>query len=110
MRRALGVAVMTIAAALPLAAQTPPGHRLPEGTERAVRDRDMDVQHVEATLRFDMAREEIAAAVAVTFVPLRPGLQDLAFDAASLEVSAVELDGTSSTFATRDNAVRVHLG
>jgi aminopeptidase N len=103
--------VVAVTAGAPAAlAQTPPGHRLPEGSDRAVRERDVDVQHVAAALTFDMGREEVAGTVAVTFVPLRPGLRELAFDAASLDVSRVEIEGGAAPrYELSGNALRVHL-
>jgi aminopeptidase N len=111
MRRALALAVLALLpAARPARAQSPPGHRLPEGPDRPVREREIDIQHVGVTLAFDMAKEEVAGTVSVSFVPLRPGLQEVTFDAASLDVSKVEIEGRPApAFEVKDNALRVRL-
>src|SRR5258708_20172686 len=75
-----GVKVLTLAAGLlagPLPAQVPPGHRLPDGIVRPVRERVVDIQHVAAALRFDMEQERISGRVALTFTPLPPVLARL---------------------------------
>ena len=96
-------------AAAPLRAQVPPGHRLPEGVARPVREREIDIQHVAADLRFDMAQEQISGWVAVTFTPLRSGLASVSLDAADLEVAKVELAGRPLAFETKDRALRMTL-
>ena len=57
MKRALAILAL---AASPASAQVLPGHRLPEGPERPVRDRAYHIKSYKAELRFDMAKEEIA--------------------------------------------------
>ena len=67
-----------------------PGHRLPSGPERPVREREVDLTEIRADLRFDMEKEEIAGTLRATFTPLRVGTREVVFDAAELEVSSVE--------------------
>ncbi len=95
--------------ASPVVAQVPPGHRLPEGAERPVREREIDIQHVAAELRFDMAQEQVQGHVAVTFAPLRSGLTVVSLDAAELQVDKVESAGRTLAFETKDRALRVTL-
>lgn len=82
--------------ALPLAwagtaaAQLVPGHRLPEGVERPVRERTLDVTAIRADLRFDMQAEEIAGTLELDFTPLRAGTREVSLDASELEVESVE--------------------
>ena len=96
MRRLL-LAVLA-AAALPCAAQVLPGHRLPEGPERAVRERSFHIERYKAELAFDMEKEEISGTATVTFSSLRAPLTELSLDAADLAVSKVERDGKPQKF------------
>lgn len=91
------------------AAQVPPGHRLPEGAPRPVREREVDIQHVAADLRFDMTHESIHGHVAMTFTPLRSGLSALALDAAALKVEKVEAAGKPLAFDAGDRTLRITL-
>src|SRR5678815_1274421 len=96
MRRLL-LAVLA-AAAIPCAAQVLPGHRLPEGPERAVRERSFHIERYKAELAFDMEKEEISGTATVTFSSLRAPLTELSLDAADLAVSKVERDGKPQKF------------
>jgi aminopeptidase N len=92
-------------AAVPCAAQVVPGHRLPEGPERFVRERTYHIERYRAELRFDMEKEEIAGTATVTFVSLRAPLSELSLDAADLAVARVERDGKPAAFRI-DGAAR----
>jgi len=102
---ALGLVVLGAGAS----AQVPPGHRLPEGPARPVREREIDVQHVALDLRFDMPQESIRGRVSVTFAPLRAGLSSVSLDAAGLSVEKVESGGRPLVFDSGDRALRVTL-
>ncbi len=88
-----------------------PGHRLPTGPERSVRERDVDVRHLAADLRLDLDQETVAGTVTVRFAPLRGGLSTLSLDAAGLDVKDVELVGAPGplAFVLRDRALQVTL-
>lgn len=102
MRRALfGVLAL---ATLPCAGQVLPGHRLPEGPERSVRERDFHIEHYKAELAFDMQKEEIAGTATVTLLSLRSPLSELALDAADLSISRVERDGKPAKFTVDPKA------
>ncbi len=68
-----------------------PGHRLPTGPERPVRERTVDVQHLTADLRFDMDRQTVSGEVTVRLAPLRSGLDKVSLDAAGLEIRQVQM-------------------
>jgi aminopeptidase N len=74
----------------PLRAQAPPGHHLPGGTDRPVRDREIDITDVKADLRFDMDQRSVAGTLTITFTPLRTGLRTFSLDAAELTIDRVE--------------------
>jgi aminopeptidase N len=74
----------------PLGAVTP-GHRLPSGPERPVRERTVDIQHLTADLRFDMDRQTISGEATVRLAPLRSGLDEVSLDAAGLEIRQVQM-------------------
>jgi aminopeptidase N len=93
MKRVL--AVLALAAgplvfAAPAAAQVVPGHRLPEGPERPVRERAYDIESYRAELAFDMEKESIAGTATITFQALRAPLTTLSLDAADIVVTKVE--------------------
>ncbi|MGE5277614.1 MAG: M1 family aminopeptidase [Acidobacteriota bacterium] len=102
MRRLL-VAVLA-AAALPCPGQVLPGHRLPEGPERFVRERDFHVERYRAELAFDMEKEQIAGTATLDVVSLRAPLSELSLDAADLSVSGVERDGKPAKFTVDPKA------
>ena len=106
----LRLAVLASVAALPLYAITP-GHRLPEGPPRPVRERMVDVQRLTADLRFDMERRAIAGEVLVELAPLRPALDTVVLDAAGLEIQTVEMlpDNVALEHAVKDRQLRVQL-
>lgn len=83
-----------------------PGHRLPAGPEVPPRDRDVDVQHVDLVLRFDMDAQTIAGRMTARMVPLR-SLTALVLDAAGLEVSAVRIDGRAAAFTTEPRVLKI---
>src|SRR5688500_9972498 len=85
-----------------------PGHRLPAGPEVPPRDRDVDVQHVDLVLRFDMDAQTIAGRMTARMVPLRP-LNALVLDAAGLEVSGVTIDGRAATFTTEPRVLKIDV-
>jgi aminopeptidase N len=95
--------------AVPCAAQVLPGHRLPEGPERAVRERTYHIERYRADLRFDMARGEIAGTATVTFSSLRSPLSELSLDAAELAVTKVEREGRAATFRIDAAARRLNV-
>src|SRR5689334_16616339 len=97
MRRVLS-ALSALACSLTLSAQVLPGHRLPDGTDHPVRDREYHIEKYVAELAFDMAKEEIAGTATVTFASLREPLTTLSLDAARLDVSKVERDGKPLDF------------
>lgn len=113
MARALGLAALGAAVALPLYAVTP-GHRLPEGPPRPVRERTVDVQRLTADLRFDLERRTIAGEVLVRLAPLRPALDTVVLDAADLEIAGVEMlsavDGLESTGPAEAGGERAAIG
>jgi aminopeptidase N len=112
MNRALAALVLNgalVTAAVSSDAQ--PGHRLPEGPPRPLRDRAIDVQHLQATLRVDMAQETVAGTADITFVPLRQSLREVTLDAATgLDVASVTVDGSAPlTLDRQKSAVRITL-
>jgi len=111
MRRLLAAAAVLFCPVAVLA-QVLPGHRLPEGTDHPVRDRQYHIQKYVAELSFDMAKEEIAGTATITFESLREPLTELALDAARLDVSRVERDGKALEFKVdpKDYKLNVALG
>ena len=106
MKRALAILALV---ALPASAQVLPGHRLPEGPERPVRDRAYHIKSYKAELRFDMAKEEIAGVATVTFESLRAPLTELSLDAARLRIEKVERDGKALAFTLDPKAFRLNI-
>ena len=100
-RKLRSLVVLCALAAPPLCAVTP-GHRLPTGPERPVRERAVDIQHLSADLRFDMNRRTIAGEVSVRLTPLRPDLGTVSLDAVGLEIEKVEM---VSMAAGRESAI-----
>jgi len=92
LRRLCGWPLAALVLLAPAAAgsEIVPGHRLPSGPERPVREREVDLTEIRADLRFDMELEQIAGTLRARFTPLRPGTQEVSFDAAELEVVSVE--------------------
>ena len=90
-------------------AQVVPGHRLPEGPERPVRDRSYDIESYKAELAFDMAKESIAGVATITFQALRAPLATLSLDAADIVVTKVERDGKAQTFASDPAAFKLDV-
>jgi len=88
-----------------------PGHHLPGGTDRPVREREIDIRHIVADLRLDLDKETVEGRLIVRFSPLRTGLNALALDAADLDVKDVTLVGTSGplAFVVRDRALKITL-
>jgi len=108
MRRILA-ALTVFACSLTLSAQVLPGHRLPEGPDRPVRDREYHIEKYVAELSFDMAKEEIAGTATVTFTSLREPLATLSLDAARLDVSRVERDGKPVEFSLDPKAYKLNV-
>ena len=106
MKRALAILAL---AALPASAQVLPGHRLPEGPERPVRDRAYHIKSYKAELRFDMGKEEIAGVATVTFESLRAPLSELSLDAARLRIEKVERDGKALAFTLDPKAFKLNV-
>ncbi len=110
MKRVL--AVLALAAGLLVdaaVAQVIPGHRLPEGPERPVRERSYDIESYKAELVFDMAKESISGVATITFQALRAPLATLSLDAADIVATKVERDGRSQTFATDPAAFKLDV-
>jgi aminopeptidase N len=108
MRRALASLALA-ACPLAAAAQVFPGHRLPEGPERPVRERAFHTKSYRAELSFDMAAERIAGTATVTFEALRAPLSTLSLDAADLEVTKVERDGKPQKFTVDPVAFKLDV-
>jgi aminopeptidase N len=96
-------------AALPCAGQVLPGHKLPEGPERPVRERSFHIEHYKAELSFDMEKGQIAGTATVTVVSLRSSLTDLSLDAADLSVSKVEREGKPLKFTIDPKAWKLDI-
>jgi aminopeptidase N len=94
-----------------LPADVVPGHHLPGGKERPVREREIDIRHIVADLRLDLDQETVEGRLTVRFTPLRNGLSALSLDAADIEVKDVTLAGTTGplAFVVRDRALEVTL-
>jgi len=108
MKRALAVLAL---ASWPLAsaAQVVPGHRLPEGPERPVRERTFHIQSYKAELAFDMVAASIAGTATVTFQALRAPLATLSLDAADLAVTRVERGGKPQKFTTDGGSSKLDI-
>ncbi len=111
MNRVLAAFVLIGVVAATASGDVQPGHRLPDGPPRPLRDRTIDVQHLQATLRVDMTRETVAGTADITFVPLRASLTEVTLDAApGLDVASVTVDGSGPLALDRQrSAVRVTL-
>lgn len=96
--RAALLALLLLAAA-PAVSQVAPGHHLPGGPKRPVRDREIDIQRISAELRFDMQAESLAGTITITYAPLHSGLLAISLDAADLAVAKVEEAGTNRALA-----------
>jgi len=107
MRRAL-FAVLALAA-LPCAGQVLPGHRLPPGPERAVREQTFHIERYKAELAFDMTKERIAGTATVTFASLRAPLSLLSLDAADLSIAKVEREGRPQKFTVDPKARKLDI-
>lgn len=68
-----------------------PGHSLPQGELRSVRERQIDVLHLVTDLRVDLERRTVSGSATITFTPLQNDLQAFSLDAAKMQVSAVTL-------------------
>jgi aminopeptidase N len=99
MKRILGVLTLALGLCGARASgQVLPGHRLPEGPDRPVRERSFHIEKYVADLRFDMAKEEITGTATITFQSLRDPLPRLSLDAARLDIQKVERDGRALEF------------
>ena len=108
MKRVLGALALSLCV-LPSPAQVLPGHRLPEGPDRPVRDRAFHIEKYVAELSFDMAHETIAGTATITFQSLREPLTELSLDAALLEVKSVERDGHGLAFTVDPKAWKLNV-
>lgn len=111
MKRTLVVLLLVFLAVAGGAAQSQPGHHLPDGTYHPVRERTIDIERVTADLRFDLRQESLAGTVTVQFTPLRSGLREFALDAAGLDVARVETvpEDASLPFELRDRQLHIRL-
>ena len=100
MKRIVGAVWLVLAlCAWPAPGQVLPGHRLPEGPERPVRERSYHIEKYVAALRFDMAKEEIAGTATITFQSLRAPLSRRSRSTRRGSTSTkVERDGKSLEF------------
>jgi len=98
-------------AALPASAQILPGHRLPEGTEHAVRDREIDIGRYRADLKIDLEKEEVGGTATIELSSLRSNLAEITLDAAGLDVKKVEAGGQPAKFTMdpKARALRIVL-
>ncbi|HEY3174114.1 MAG TPA: M1 family aminopeptidase [Thermoanaerobaculia bacterium] len=103
MRRILALLALVCC---PAAAQVVPGHRLPEGPEHAVREREIDIERYRADLKFDMSREEIAGKATIILSSMRTGLSEVTLDAAGLDVASATVSGAPAKFQV-DRKARV---
>jgi aminopeptidase N len=92
MKRRPAIAWLGMAAvSLPgFASDFQPGHYLPGGAEQSVRERQIDIEGIAADLEIDLEKQALTGKLAVEFAPLRAGLAVVEFDAADLEIHAVE--------------------
>ena len=93
----------------PAAAQVVPGHRLPEGPERPVRDREIHIERYRADLKFDMPREEISGNATIALSSMRSGLTEVALDAAGLDVTGATASGSPAKFQVDRTARAVRI-
>ncbi len=110
MRRVILGTLLVCAGLAPcLSAQVLPGHRVPDGPERAVRERDFHVESYKAELAFDMDHEKISGTVTLGIVSLRSPLTTLSLDAADLAVSRAERDGKPAKFTADSKAWKLDV-
>ncbi len=109
MKRTLALTLSLSLWPLAATAQVVPGHRLPEGPERPVRERTFHIQSYKAELAFDMARESIAGTATVRFEALRAPLSTLSLDAADIVVSKVERGGRPQKFSSDAEAFKLDV-
>ena len=88
-----------------------PGHRLPDGAERSVRAREIDVLRLSADLRFDLERERIDGVASIRFTPLRSELSSFFLDAADLSIESVELPDSPAelSYSLEGRKLRIEL-
>ena len=80
MKKLFAVLVVSLTAVSVAVATVVPGHRLPEGPERPVRERTVDIQSLRAQLTFDMEHREISGIATIRFSPLSGAVESLAVD------------------------------
>lgn len=68
-----------------------PGHALPQGEFRQVRERQVDVEHLVTDLRINLADRTVSGSATITFTPLREDLRQVSLDAAKMQVSSIVL-------------------
>ncbi len=114
MKKLLSVLVLSLTVVSVAGATVVPGHRLPEGPERPVRERTVDIQSLRAELTFDMERQEISGIATIRFSALSGAVESLAVDAADLAIARVEAIGpdgesTAAPFTVEERLLRVEL-
>lgn len=72
-------------------AAPPPGHALPQGKFKDVREREVDVEHLTTDLRVNLADRTVSGSATITFAPLRENLHQVSLDAAKMQVGSVSL-------------------
>ncbi len=68
-----------------------PGHSLPQGELRHVREREIDVSHLATDLRVNLEQRTVSGSATITFTPLRENLRAVSLDAAKMQVRSVSL-------------------
>ncbi len=101
MRRVLALLALVCC---PAAGEVLPGHRLPEGSQHAVREREIDILRYRADLAFDLAAGEIRGTATIDLTPMRAGLSSVSLDAAGLEVTGVAIAGSPAKFNVNSKA------
>jgi len=97
----------------PVFAGPMPGHHLVTGREQPVRERQVDVKRLAADLTVNMKRQTLDGSVTVAFTLLQAELDMVVFDAAGLDISAVELLGRESVtildFSSVDRTLQIAI-
>jgi aminopeptidase N len=105
--------LLLVLPALPAIAQREP-FAPPETPQRYMPARQYDLEHVRLDLAFDWDGRSVEGTVTHTLVPLLPGLDNLVFHAADLDIRRVRLAGGSAdlpfTLNPEAQTVTVRLG
>jgi aminopeptidase N len=105
MRAAALRAFLCLILTAPLAGSAVPMPFSPAGTPlRYMPSRQYDLQHLRLDLAFDWDARSIAGTATNTLSPLLPGLDELVFHAAGLDVQNVRVDGQSRPFTVDPRA------